>query len=300
MNYWATQGYTNQQLADMAYNAHAAGTSFNSLDAQASNLIGWLWGTSAASDELTQAVSAYINAGGNWADVVLAGVHHDNFSAALLDAQGNLSLVQSYHSDELGWSADTSNDALNGGEGNDTLIGGRGSDLLDGGAGIDMAVFSGNLADYVVIRNESSLSIKVGNETDSVSNVERLRFADTKVALDLDGNAGLTMEFIGTLAPNLLSDATVRGVVLGLFDAGETMQSLCQRAIDLHLVPTANMDLATAIYQNVLSTAPTEEMTQTLIDYIASHGQADFLATVAGLHLNVDLVGLQQSGIEYL
>lgn len=41
-------------------------------------------------------------------------------------------------------------------------------------------------------------------------------------------------------------------------------------------------------------------MTNELVGYIENHGQANFLATVAGLHINVDLVGLQQTGVEYL
>ena len=35
------------------------------------------------------------------------------------------------------------------------------------------------------------------------------------------------------------------------------------------------------------------------MDYIGSNGQVGFLSPVAGLTLNVDLVGLQQTGIEF-
>lgn len=299
MNYWATQGYTNQQLTDMAYHAHVATTHFNSLDAQASDLIGWLWGPSAVNDELTHAVSAYIEAGGQWTDVVSAGLHHDNFRAALLDAQGDLSLVQDYQSDELGWSADTGNDTLSGGDGNDTLVGGRGSDTLDGGDGIDTAVFSGNRGASQLTWNGSTLQVSTGEETDQLTHIERLRFADKKIALDLDGNAGLTMAFIATIAPQVLDDLGARGQILALFDSGETLLSLSQLALNLHLIPDDNAELAITLYHNVLNSQPTEAQTQALTGYIENHGQADFIAAVAGLHLNIDLVGLQQSGVEY-
>ena len=41
-------------------------------------------------------------------------------------------------------------------------------------------------------------------------------------------------------------------------------------------------------------------MTNALVDYIEDHSQANFLATVAEMHISVDLVGLQQTGVEYL
>ena len=79
------------------------------------------------------------------------------------------------------------------------------------------------------------------------------------------------------------------------------MESLSQLALDQNLLPTnSNVALANAVYQNVLNGPASPEMTDALVGYIEDHGQANFLATVAGLHINVDLVGLQQTGVEYL
>ncbi len=79
------------------------------------------------------------------------------------------------------------------------------------------------------------------------------------------------------------------------------MESLSQLALDLNLLPTdSNAALANAVYQNVLGGTASPEMTDALVDFIEDHGQANFVATVAGLHINVDLVGLQQTGVEYL
>ena len=316
MNYCANQAYTEQQLANLVYTTHIANRSFDTLDAQATDFINWLWGTAAVTDTLIKAVTDHISAGGTWADAVLAGIHHANFRAALEDSNGNLNLIQSFRQSESGWSADTGNDSLYGGDGNDTLIGGRGNNTLDGGDGIDTAKYSGNFADYSLLREgktltitsnhrvalSSSLSDQSIDSVDTLSQIERLQFADRKIALDLEasGHAGQAMEFIATIAPTLLGNTAARGNILRLFDAGETMQTLCQRAIDLHLVPATNVDLATAIYQNVLARTPTAEMTQSLVSYIDAHGQADFLATVAGMALNIDLVGLQQTGVEYV
>ncbi|SLN69235.1 Ig-like domain-containing protein [Oceanibacterium hippocampi] len=66
--------------------------------------------------------------------------------------------------------------------GNDTLEGGAGNDTLDGGDGLDVAVYSGNASDYTVSKNAYGdyvvKSNGTGEGTDTLSNIEVLRFAD--------------------------------------------------------------------------------------------------------------------------
>ena len=69
---------------------------------------------------------------------------------SIFDSQGNIKLSQDLVLQESGWSADSSDDFLYGGDGLDYLVGGAGNDLLDGGAGIDITVYSGVLADFGV------------------------------------------------------------------------------------------------------------------------------------------------------
>ncbi len=57
---------------------------------------------------------------------------------------------------------------------------------------------------------------------------------------------------------------------------------------------------AIARYGNVFGDSASAEAIDALVGHIENHGQANFLATVAELHPNVDLVGLQQTGVEYL
>lgn len=78
------------------------------------------------------------------------------------------------------------------------------------------------------------------------------------------------------------------------------MFSLSQRALDLHLLPASDTELATIVHQHVLNSPPTEDGAQVLTHYIEEHGQADFIATVIGLHLNIDLIGMQHVGVEYV
>lgn len=76
-------------------------------------------------------------------------------------------------------------DTINAGSGNDTITGGLGSDTIVGGAGIDRAVFAGSRASYTITRTGAgSATVASGLDgTDTVSSVERLRFADQTVAI---------------------------------------------------------------------------------------------------------------------
>ena len=83
-------------------------------------------------------------------------------------------------------------DRLIGSSGDDILIGGRGNDVLDGGAGRDIAVFSGRKADYAVTTDFGTgvtivADLRTGSEsegTNTLTNIEVLRFADGDVAID--------------------------------------------------------------------------------------------------------------------
>ncbi|HYC99213.1 M10 family metallopeptidase C-terminal domain-containing protein [Brevundimonas sp.] len=69
-------------------------------------------------------------------------------------------------------------DTLNGGDDDDQLTGGAENDTLDGGTGTDTAVFSGNRAAYTVSVNSGVTTVVGPDGTDTISNVERLQFAD--------------------------------------------------------------------------------------------------------------------------
>ena len=199
-----------------------------------------------------------------------------------------------------------SSDAIAGSGGNTYLSGFAGNDSIDGGSGIDTAGFNGNRANYTLSTSASNYVVtdNTGTDgTDTLTSIERLQFADKKIALDLtpDGHTGQAMGFIGAVAPDLLNNTAIRGLIISLFDQGQTMESLSQLALDQNLISTpSNAALANAVYRNVLNGPASTDMTNALVDYIEDHGQANFLATVAGLHINVDLVGLQQTGVEYL
>ncbi|NJO55091.1 MAG: cadherin-like domain-containing protein, partial [Rhodospirillales bacterium] len=79
---------------------------------------------------------------------------------------------------------------LDGGRGDDTLTGGAGDDLLDGDQGSDTAVFTGNRAQYVIGINAVTGSRTVTDTvagrdgTDTLTDIEFMRFADSTVAVN--------------------------------------------------------------------------------------------------------------------
>lgn len=172
-------------------------------------------------------------------------------------------------------------------------------EVWNGADGLDTVVYTGQRADHMLQKQSTGYLL----DSDSLSSIERLQFWDKSLALDVSntGNAGQAMEFIGVVAPSLLNDLSIRGLIISLFDQENSMIELSQLALNLNLLPHANStELANAVYQNVIGAAASQEMTNALVDYINVNGQANFVATVAGLAINVDLVGLSQTGLEFI
>ena len=102
------------------------------------------------------------------------------------------------------------------------------------------------------------------------------------------------------------------GQLLDLFDKGFQMATVCQKALDLGLVQSlagsnSHESLVALLFKNVVGVAPTAAQVLELTAYMdgrsAQLSQADFMAAVANSELNqthIGLVGLQQTGIEYL
>ncbi len=79
------------------------------------------------------------------------------------------------------------NDTLDGGDGVDWLNGGAGDDLLNGGAGDDTAEFTGARSQYTIGAYNSatqSYTITGPDGTDTITNIEHLKFADITIAAD--------------------------------------------------------------------------------------------------------------------
>lgn len=123
------------------------------------------------------------------------------------------------------------NDLIEGLAGNDTLLGGSGDDQLNGGTGIDTAQFTGARGSYITSSNKTTFTVsdKTTNNdgSDLLTGVERLKFSDKTVAIDLDGNAGITAKIIGAVfGKAALTNPTYVGIGLSYLDRNVSYSDL--------------------------------------------------------------------------
>lgn len=203
------------------------------------------------------------------------------------------------------------NDTLKGAGGNDLITGGAGNDIIDGGAGVDVASYSGNRASYSVSFNTTTLAATVvggsGEGTDKLTTVERLKFSDVALALDLNANAGLVAKAVGAVfGASFVSNAARIGEGLDLVDAGMTEAQLITFQAGLQLgqdhTHTAFVQL---IWNNVYGRAATAEeeayWVAQLDTGVHTEGSMGVIfAESAENAANINLTGLAQTGIEYV
>lgn len=207
------------------------------------------------------------------------------------------------------------NDLLSGLGGNDMLEGGGGNDDMDGGSGIDTAVLAGPRSAAVLAHTGLSSWVVTDSSgasgVDNLVGVERLRFADVGVALDLDGNAGIAAKILGALFGR--ESVTVKeyvGLGLAKLDAGMSYADLVSLALATPLFlqlagSRSNTDFVKLVYKNVAGAAPTAAV---LGSYVALLDNGTYTQTsLAQLacettenKLNIDLVGLAGHGLDYV
>ena len=95
-------------------------------------------------------------------------------------------------------------DTLTGNSANNIFRGNGGNDAIDGGAGIDTAIYTAARSSYTTTKTASGLHVAGtpnvdGNDT--LSNIERLQFSDTKIAFGttLGQSAGNSVLLLGAV-----------------------------------------------------------------------------------------------------
>ena len=106
------------------------------------------------------------------------------------------------------------NDVLSGMAGNDTLYGHGGADTINGGVGDDTAVYFGALANYSITTNAQGFTtvkdLRAGSPdgTDTIVNIEHLRFSDQTIALNAP-----PASLVGGPGPDAFVDLLGDGIV---------------------------------------------------------------------------------------
>ncbi len=186
---------------------------------------------------------------------------------------------------------------------NDLLASSNLSETFDGGSGIDTVTYSGTKANYTLSQSGTDYVISRGTaETDLLLNIERLKFLDTRLAIDLeDGEAANnTVRMLGAAFGNSsISDEVLVGVGLYLFDNGWTMDQVAELVVELDNFKLLDnrafaQTLCTNIGFNDVDFA--EQMLDLGVE------RSDLLRAAAEYYTNeesINLVGLQQTGVEY-
>lgn len=198
----------------------------------------------------------------------------------------------------------------NGGSERDLFAGSAGNDTINGGGGLDTMVFSGLRSQYSLSADNATGfrvtdSVATRNGFDWISDVERLRFSDVSLALDLDGNAGTVAKVLGAIfGPSAVSNKTLVGIGLELMDEGMSKETLA--ALALSAVGTSSSrEICSLLWTNVVGSAPLAADIEPFIAMLDS-GQisaGNLVTLVADTSLNaanIDLAGLRQTGIEYI
>ena len=213
-------------------------------------------------------------------------------------------------------------DTIHAGAGNDTVTGAGGDDTVDGGDGTDMAQFSGPRSAYMITRPFGVLTAVadgVGSDgSDSLSNVERLKFADIGVALDLGtaqpgGQAALLVGAVLGVGA-LTAKKPLVGAVIDLIDQGFSFQVLSGAVMRLDVwgvlanggaASASNTQIASYLLSTVNGTTPdaaTLAAAVMALDTETGDAQGNFLwhlAESAANQTQIDLVGLVETGLEF-
>ena len=204
-------------------------------------------------------------------------------------------------------------DWFDGSEGDDSLAGFGGNDVLKGDGGIDTAHYRGQRAEYQRTRAAGGCSMadRIARDgSDRLENIERLRFSDGAVALDLDGHAGTVARLIATrFGPAQIERADLVGIGLGLLDDGmpeATLASLAAASSLFAEVAGSHDDAAFVrqVYRNVTGVEPDSAALQHYTGLLASGAETQgSLALWASqtelVAQRIDLVGLAASGLAF-
>ena len=200
------------------------------------------------------------------------------------------------------------NDRLDGLAGNDVLIGGLGDDQLNGGVGIDTAQFEGPYDSYVTRSSQSAFFVinkrSDVDGMDLLNNVERLKFLDKSVAIDLEGHAGKAVKVIGAvLGKEAVKNPGFVGIGLSYLDNELSYSDLGLLALNA-VGATSNDAIVSKLWFNLVGSTASASDKAPYIKMLADGMKpGDLVVMAADLPLNtynIGLVGLMQTGVEFL
>jgi len=189
---------------------------------------------------------------------------------------------------------------------NDVISLDIGGNTINGYDGLDQVVYGDNYEGVTVTKTSSGWEISSEAGTDTLEGVERLEFADKKLALDIDGNAGAVAKLLGAfLGAEGVQFTEYVTIGLEALDSGTSFEGLLQLALDTVFgSDPSGTELVSTFYQNLTGQTAPQDIIDTYATLIDSGSLTPLeLATQVAEHpLNaesIDLIGLATIGIEY-
>ena len=141
----------------------------------------------------------------------------------------------------------------------------------------------------------------------ALSSIERIKFTDTSVAMDFDGNAGKAVSMIGALVgKDALSKKDLVGIALKIYDDGKMDDTTIARfALDSLLGKNpSNKDVVDLLYKNITGILPDTKVEASYMSMIEDKTVTQEWLTLLAANLelnksNIDLMGLSKTGIEF-
>jgi Ca2+-binding RTX toxin-like protein len=199
------------------------------------------------------------------------------------------------------------NEYIKGFGGNDVIQAGAGNDIIDGGTGVDTAVYAASAASYQVNKTSNGYSVIGGPDGgDSLLNVERIRFADKTIALDIGGNAGQAYRLYQAAFDRKPDHAGLGAQINGL-DSGMSLLQISQNFINSaefqqrYGANPSNEAFVTLLYANVLHRVSDADGYAVQVNALnAGMSRAQLLVNFSesNENFNATLVGIQ-NGIDF-
>ncbi|MES2317923.1 MAG: DUF4214 domain-containing protein [Pseudomonadota bacterium] len=146
--------------------------------------------------------------------------------------------------------------------GNDILRGTSGNNAISGQGGIDTAVYAGARAGYTVRSGSGGFSVTSGADGfDWLAGMERIRFGDSALAIDIDGHGGQAYR-IYQAAFDRAPDQVGVGYWMDRLDAGASRTAVARGFVDsqefanMYGVNPTNLTFVTKLYAHVLHRNP--------------------------------------------
>jgi len=289
------QGYSLHDVAEAALNSdlfrQIAGSRSN--EAVVQTLFTNAAGHAPSANDLQHYIGL-LEGGLSQADLLVAAAN-DDLTARNIDLDGLSNSGMAY--------APTNATALGRGTGgNDNLFGTAGDDTIDGGAGTDMFYLPGDRAGYSILETQTGLTLtNSASGADALTGVERLQFSDRKLAF---GEAAAdTARIIGAAFGAQSLQPSLSAIGISLFDQGMTRQEVAGLAVSEISGPATNENLVNVLYTNVVGHAPDSASLKQFTDMLEQGtSKADLLLLAADTDQNaqnIDLVGIENNGLEY-